>query len=253
MTTAAGPPPPPPPPTAPQPPPPPPPPPAAPPATSPPPAALPARPSWRTQSARRSARVVSRRAAARPSRPRARVSTAIRPTATAAATVVTPRAVGRAPERRPLVVRYLRITRAWIARTGPRAQRQTFLVFRLSRAGIVELVFMRVAPDCRVVGKLRIRGRAGLNRVRFRGQIGRRLLRPGTYRVTARSAAVRVAVVIVGRPNPSRAEIARARAENACAAAGQEQAETIATTGAAQSVSPKPPSTPSKSKFEHVG
>ena len=69
----------------------------------------------------------------------------------------------------------LKVVRSWISRSGPKAQRQTTFVFSLSRAGIVELVLTRLAPDCRVVGKFRVVGRAGLNRVRFRGRIGRRL------------------------------------------------------------------------------
>jgi hypothetical protein len=120
------------------------------------------------------------------------------------------------------VVLRLEVVRPWISRTGPSAQRQTTFVFRLSRAAIVELVVTRLAPDCRVVGRFRVAGRAGLNRVRFRGRIGSRVLRAGTYRVTARTlrgaAPVRVHLVIVGRPNPLPAELAAARASNACAA-----------------------------------
>jgi hypothetical protein len=116
----------------------------------------------------------------------------------------------------------LKVVRAWISRSGPRAQRQTTFVFRLSRPGIVELALTRLAPDCRMVGKFRVAGRAGLNRVRFRGRIGRRVLRAGTYRVTARTlrprsaTPVRVHLVIVGRPNPRPGELAAARAANAC-------------------------------------
>ena len=116
------------------------------------------------------------------------------------------------------------MVRAWISRSGPSAQRQTTFVFRLSGSAIVELVVTRLAPDCRVVGKFRVAGRAGLNRVRFRGRIGRRVLRAGTYRVTARTLGpggatpVRVQLVIVGRPNPLPEELAAARASNACVA-----------------------------------
>jgi hypothetical protein len=135
--------------------------------------------------------------------------------------VLSPRSVEGATQRGPVVLR-LEVVRPWISRTGPRAQRQTTLVFRLARAGIVELVVTRLAPDCRVVGKFRVAGRAGLNRVRFRGRIGRRVLRAGTYRVTARTlrgvAPVQVQLVIVGQPNPLPAELAAARAANACAA-----------------------------------
>jgi hypothetical protein len=118
----------------------------------------------------------------------------------------------------------LEVVRAWISRSGPRAQRQTTFVFRLSRPGIVELALTRLAPDCRVVGTFRVAGRAGLNRVRFRGRIGRRVLRAGTYRVTARTlrprgaTPVRVHLVIVGQPNPLPGDLAAARAANACVA-----------------------------------
>jgi hypothetical protein len=141
----------------------------------------------------------------------------------------------------------LRVVRPWISRSGPRAQRQTTLVFRLSRPALIELVFTRIAPDCRVVGKLRVQGRAGLNRVQFRGRIGRRILRPGMYRVTARTlrprraAPVRVNVIIVGRPNPTPAVIALARATNACAHAAGEPDVTAA---AAAPLGTAPPSSP---------
>ena len=117
----------------------------------------------------------------------------------------------------------LKVVRAWISRSGPRAQRQTTFVFRLSRPATVELVVTRLAPDCRVVGKFRVAGGAGLNRVQFRGRIGRRVLRAGTYRVSARTlrpggaTPVRVQLVIVGQPNPLPGELAAARAANACA------------------------------------
>jgi hypothetical protein len=127
----------------------------------------------------------------------------------------------------------LNATRPWISRSGPRAQRQTTLVFRLSRPAIVELVVTRIAPDCRLVGKFRVAGRAGLNRVRFRGRIGRRVLRAGTYRVTARTlrsrgAPVKTRLVIVGQPNPQPGEIAVARASNTCAAVNRTESSAAA-------------------------
>lgn len=147
----------------------------------------------------------------------------------------------------------LKVVRAWISRSGPRAQRQTTFVFRLSRAAIVELVLTRLAPDCRVVGKFRVAGRAGLNRVRFRGRIGRRVLRAGTYRVTARTlrprgaTPVRVHLVIVGRPNPLPGELAAARAANACVPV--DKPESVSVGGAA----PGPPAgRDSESTFKRV-
>ena len=35
------------------------------------------------------------------------------------------------------------------------------------------------------MGRFRVHGRAGLNRVRFSGRVGRRMLGPGTYRIRA--------------------------------------------------------------------
>jgi hypothetical protein len=124
------------------------------------------------------------------------------------------------------------------------------LLFRLSRPAIVELVFTRLAPDCRVVGRLRVAGRAGLNRLRFRGRIGRRVLTPGTYRVTARTlhprgvTRMQVRLVIVGEPNPAPGQIAAARAANACTAAarGDESATSAAAgppTGGSDRPAPK--------------
>jgi hypothetical protein len=151
----------------------------------------------------------------------------------------------------------LEVARPWISRSGPKAQRQTTLVFRLSRPGIVELVVTRIAPDCRVVGKFRVAGRAGLNRVRFRGRIGRRVLRAGTYRVTARTlrsrgAPVRTRLVIVGQPNPQPGEIAVARASNTCAAVDSESSSAVVAAGPGAGVEP-PSSGGSESTLARVG
>jgi len=56
----------------------------------------------------------------------------------------------------------------------------------------VELV---VRHACAVVGRKRVRGHAGLNRVRFRGRIGGRPLAPGRYTIT-------VVVVRAGKRSP---------------------------------------------------
>jgi hypothetical protein len=146
--------------------------------------------------------------------------------------------------------------RPWIARTGPKAQRQTVLVFRLSRAGLIELTFTRVAPDCRVLGTVRVRGRKGLNRVVFRGRIGRRVLPPGTYRITARTLSPRkvraeLTVVIVGRPNPAPDVIAVARKTNVCEPSAQ--TPEVAAAAPASSGTPPAASPPAKSRVSRVG
>jgi hypothetical protein len=72
------------------------------------------------------------------------------------------------------------------------------------------------------VGRFRVRGKAGTNRVRFRGRIGRRALRPGTYRILGRTlpsrrhVTIETRLVIFGPRTPTRGEAEAARAENAC-------------------------------------
>jgi hypothetical protein len=113
-------------------------------------------------------------------------------------------------------------SRDWIARTGPRRRRQTTLVFSLTKPALVEFTLVRVAPDCTTVGTFRTKGNAGTNRVRFRGRIGRRALRPGTYRILARTLPagspirIETRLVIFGFRTPSPGEVAAAQAANAC-------------------------------------
>jgi hypothetical protein len=78
------------------------------------------------------------------------------------------------------------------------------------------LTVTQVAPDCRVVGTMRVRGHRGVNRIRFRGRVHGRALQPGTYVLRARTAKAKV--VIFDR-QPSRAELAAARASNTCGGA----------------------------------
>jgi hypothetical protein len=95
------------------------------------------------------------------------------------------------------------------------------VVFFLRRPAVVEFVVFQVSPGCRRVGRFRVVGRAGVNRVRFRGRLGRRLIGPGTYRLRARSVpggrtVVDTRLVVVRRAN--REEIALARGANTCPA-----------------------------------
>jgi hypothetical protein len=177
-----------------------------------------------------------------------RKASAIGATSTAAKNAVRYHSLGAGPSRRALTLVRLAVSRAWISRLGPRVQRRTTFFFRLSHPTLVEFVLVRVAPDCRVVGRFRVNGRAGLNRVQFRGRIDRHVLRPGTYRVTARTLpphgvkplGVRL-LVIVGRPNPLPSEIAAARASNVCATAGEATEYSAAAYGAASSKPPQGP------------
>jgi hypothetical protein len=98
----------------------------------------------------------------------------------------------------------LHFSRNWISRTGPRRSRQTMLVFRLGRAAPVEFVVYQVAPGCRRIGRFRVDGHPGVNRVRFRGRVGRRVLGAGTYWIKARTlprgrALVNAKLVVVAR------------------------------------------------------
>lgn len=120
---------------------------------------------------------------------------------------------------RPSRVYGLHFSRNWISRTGPKERRHTVLVFTLRKAGVVEFLVIELSPDCRRIGRFRVMGRPGVNRVRFRGHIGRRLLGPGTYRITARTlprgrAVVDTKLVVVMHPDS--AEIASGRSANAC-------------------------------------
>ena len=102
--------------------------------------------------------------------------------------------------------------------------RSTTLIFFLRRSALVEFSVVRVAPDCRQLGRFRVRGRPGRNRVRFRGRVGRsRALPPGTYRITGRTlpagrAVSEATIVIVAHPDREAAKAART--SDACSLAG---------------------------------
>jgi hypothetical protein len=118
---------------------------------------------------------------------------------------------------RPARVYRLHFSRDWIARSGPKKQRKTVLVFFLRKPALVEFVVIQVSPECRRIGRFRVQGRRGRNRVRFRGRIGRAVLRPGTYLIRARAGRRRVVdtrLVVVRYA--SRDKIAAARRADAC-------------------------------------
>lgn len=117
------------------------------------------------------------------------------------------------------------------------------LVFALRRAALVEFVVIEVAPDCRRVGRFRVTGQRGVNRVRFRGRIGRRVLAPGTYLITGRTlpqgrSLVQTKLVIVSRPEQN--EIASARGANACGSNAQGQSSSSTSSATATSTPAKP-------------
>jgi hypothetical protein len=78
---------------------------------------------------------------------------------------------------------------------------------------------MRVSPDCHRVGRFRVVGREGVNRVRIGPRVGRHRLRPGTYRLVARAVPggrrVADATLVVAR-RANRDEIEAARGTDTC-------------------------------------
>ena len=99
------------------------------------------------------------------------------------------------PPLGPLALSGLRVTRRSFAvarRSTPAVgqaqaaasrRRGTAFLFRLNRAGTVTIRIKRLRHSGRIV-KLTRSSRAGGNRVRFSGRVGRRTLRPGRYRAT---------------------------------------------------------------------
>ena len=94
------------------------------------------------------------------------------------------------------------------------------LVFVLRKAALVEFVVVQVSPECRRVGRFRVWGREGRNRIPFKGRVGRTVLAPGTYRIRAKQGRRRVLdarLVVVSRRKG--AGIAAARSADVCATA----------------------------------
>jgi hypothetical protein len=115
--------------------------------------------------------------------------------------------------RTPQVYR-LHLSRDWIAKRGTKRQRHTTIVFVLRNPSVVQFVLVRVSPDCHRVGRFRVVGRQGVNRVRIGSRIGRHRLRPGTYRLVARAVpggrtVVDARLVVARRANRDAIEAAR--------------------------------------------
>jgi hypothetical protein len=91
-----------------------------------------------------------------------------------------------------------------------------------------------------VAGRFAVRGRRGVNNVRFKGKIGRRTLPAGTYVITARSrdrtAVRRLVVVLLPRRGSARVERLRCEA----------QTEQVAALPDAATGSPPPAAKPGK-------
>ena len=78
----------------------------------------------------------------------------------------------------------MKATRTRFSTRGPKAQRGTVIRFRLREPGRVELVVRAEGSSCAVVGRKRVRGHGGLNRVRFNGRVKGHPLAPGKYTIT---------------------------------------------------------------------
>jgi hypothetical protein len=111
------------------------------------------------------------------------------------------------------------LTRDWISIRGRKKQRRTTLIFVLRGPALVEFVVVQVSPDCRRIGRFRVRGHHGVNRIRLGRSSRGHPLAPGTYRFIARAlpsggTVVDTRLVVVQRP--SRRGIRAARRANAC-------------------------------------
>jgi hypothetical protein len=112
----------------------------------------------------------------------------------------------------------VRATRT-VVRPG-RKKGGTTVVFRLSRPAVVEITVTRVYPTCERLGTFTVRAGPGTNRIRFRGRLRGRALRPGSYRlvIRARGATRDVAAIpiVIARGPVSEKQLRRARRASVC-------------------------------------
>jgi hypothetical protein len=122
-------------------------------------------------------------------------------------------------------VKHLHSSRTWIGTTGERSRRVTTLTFVLPRAGRVYFTVTELSPECVLIARFSVQGKAGLNRIRFASRVGKRQLDAGTYRISARTSSgsivQRVLLVVVDGSAPTGPELAAARASNACSLAAR--------------------------------
>jgi hypothetical protein len=154
----------------------------------------------------------------------------------------------------PRRVYRLHLARDWVSLSGPTRHPRTMLVFTLGRSTLVEFAVSEVSPDCRRVGRFRVRGHRGLNRIPLRSRVGRYSLSPGTYRFVARTLpggrkVSDTRLVVVQRLN--RREILSARTADACRpatqlVAGPAQAMTTAAGGHSLPARPEHASGPAR-------
>jgi hypothetical protein len=112
----------------------------------------------------------------------------------------------------------VRATRT-VVRPG-RKKGGTTVVFRLSRAAVVEITVTRVYPTCERLGTFTVRAEPGTNRIRFRGHLRGRALPPGSYRlvIRARGATRDVAAIpiVIARGPVSEKALRKARRASVC-------------------------------------
>jgi hypothetical protein len=128
-------------------------------------------------------------------------------------------------------VEHFHSSRAWIGTTGSKKRRTTTFTFVLPHAARVVFTVNKVSPVCVGIGRFSVAGHAGLNRVRFSGRVHGQQLDPGTYRISARTAAGRlvrrITLVVVSGSAPTRPELQSLRAANVCSATARRAAAAV--------------------------
>jgi hypothetical protein len=93
-------------------------------------------------------------------------------------------------------------------------------VFRLTQPTLLRITVMRVYPTCKRIGTFTVRGRAGLNRIRFRGRVRGRALPPGGYRLVVRARGAQrdaaALAIVVARGTVTPAALRKARRTVVC-------------------------------------
>lgn len=118
---------------------------------------------------------------------------------------------------------------------GASKRKAVTLRLTLPKAARVVFVVQQIAPRCRLSGSFSVRGKPGVNRVRFRGRVGRRVLGPGTYRLIARAAKggqVFSRTIVITRGKTTAQRIKRASAANTCSKLAVKRAFATAVLGA---------------------
>jgi hypothetical protein len=96
----------------------------------------------------------------------------------------------------------------------------TTLIFRLTKAAVLDVTIVRVFPTCERIGTFSVRAHAGVNRIRFRGRFRGRALPVGGYRLVVRArGAERAAAavpIVIARGEAPRVALDAARNGKVC-------------------------------------